>query len=250
MRVIGTNYPRLPYYSNWIDEVTADNPYGWFKLNESSGNASNAGSAGGTYVLGSTTGLTRLASGLLTYSGNYAYSFNNTASAYVTLGGTFNGDTLDLNNAVTFEGLVKFSSTTAGRAFICGQNADATGYLFDAYTDAGYVALAGFVNNYFDTSVSVTTSVAVDTNAWYHVVYTFQANASTLYLNGEQVAVTPLSNYTMVPTTGTSTINLLSRFNGTYSQSRNSSIDEIAIYRTALSPTRIRAHAVVAGLYS
>lgn len=250
MRVIGTNYPRLPYYSDWLTEVAADSPYGWFKLNESSGNASNAGSAGGTYALGSTSGLTRQASGLLTYSGNYAYSFNNTASAYVSLGGTFNGDTLDLNNAVTFEGIIKFSSTSTGTAFICGQNADSTGYSMTAYISNNNVAIDGYVKSYFDTYVAVETSTAVNTSNWYHVVFTFEANASTLYLNGEQVAQRTLSNYTMQATTGTNYVNLLSKFNGSFNQSRNSSIDEVVIYRTALSPTRVRAHAVVAGLYS
>lgn len=249
MRTTGVNYPRLPYYSDWLTEIAADSPYGWFKLNESTGNTANDGSAGGTYSLGSTTGLTRNATGLLTYSGNKAYQLNSTASAYVSLGGTFNADTLNDNNAVSFEGLINFTSATTGQAFICGQNADATGYMLTAYIDAGKVALFGFVASYFDTAVSVTTTTSVNTSNWYHVCYTYSSNASILYLNGREVARVNLSNYTMQGTTGTNFINLVSRFNGSYSQSRNSKIDEVVIYRSTLSPTRVRAHAVVAGVY-
>lgn len=250
MRTIGVNYPRLPYYSDWLTEVGADSPYGWFKLNETTGNLLNAGSGGAaSYTYGSTSGLTRNVSGLLTYSNNKAFQFNNTATTWVNLGADFNAATLDLNNAVTFEAIVNFTSTSTGEAFVCGQNADSTGYFFSAFISSNNLAMSGFVQSYFDTLVSTTTSTAINTNDWYHVVYTFSANASTLYLNGEQVAQTALTNYTMGATTGTNTINVFSRFNGSYSQSRNSKIDEVVIYRTALSPTRIRAHAVVAGLY-
>lgn len=249
MRTNGVNYPRLPYYSDWLTEVAADSPYGWFKLNESSGNVSNAGSAGGTYSVSSTSGLTRNITGKLTYTNNKAYQFNSTAGTYASLGGTFNGDTLNDNNAVTFEGLVNFTSTSSGETFICGHNADATGYMFSAYIDSGYLALFGFVSSYFDTAVSITTTTAINTSNWYHVCYTFSSSASILYVNGNEVARTPLASYTMQSTTGTNFINLFSRFNGTYSQSRNSKIDEVMIYRSTLSPTRVRAHAVVAGVF-
>lgn len=249
MRTNGVNYPRLPYYSDWLTEVAADSPYGWFKLNESSGNVSNDGSAGGSTSVLNTSGLTRNVDGKLTYTNNKAYQFNNTATTYTNLGGNFNGNTLDNNNAVTFEGLINFTSTSSGETFICGQNADSTGYMFTAYVDSGYVALFGFVKSYFDTAVSVTTTTAVNTSNWYHVCYTFSSSASILYLNGNEVARTTLNNYTMQATTGTNFINLFSRFNGSYSQSRNSKIDEVMIYRSTLSPTRVRDHAVVAGVF-
>lgn len=251
MRTIGTLYPRLPFYSDWLTEIGNDSPYGWFKLNESTGNVLQAGSVGGSgTALGSSTGLTRNTTGLLTYSGNKAYTFNSSASAYTNLGTNFNANTLDLNNAVTFEGLFKFTNASTGNAFICGQNADSTGYIFNAQiSGSGTLSLIGFVQSFFDTAIDVDTGIAVNTSDYFLCAYTFSTNLAVMYVNGREVSRLTLSSYTMGATTGSDFINLFSRFNGTFSQSRNSIIDEVMIYRTALSPTRIRAHAVVAGLY-
>jgi hypothetical protein len=86
-------------------------------------------------------------------------------------------------------------------------------------------------------SGSLSTDSIIPLNVWAHVVYTWNGNTQKIYINGMLAA----SN-----TQASSSFNS-AFFVGAYQDpsvaySLNGSIDEIAVYSTALSETRVRAH--------
>jgi len=89
------------------------------------------------------------------------------------------------------------------------------------------------LNCYFATSPA-----SVANGAWHHAVLTKDGSTIRLYLDGAQVASTPMAETTYYGSGGIA-IGRDGDANGSYF---NGSIDEVAVYPSALSSTRVTAH--------
>ena len=256
MRILGTADTRLPFYNNWVTQVALSNPYGWFKLNENpiavSTTAIDSGSAAtnGTYT--SITGLSSGQTPLTTYSGNTALSFNSTAIPYLSLDSTVFGTNMMANNAFSAEMIFSIATNgTTEKATAGRQNADALGWgLYLTVTLDNYLYVTGWAGNIFQTGIDGATGIPWVANKAYHVVFTCDSIISRFYVNGVERNSRLISGqpYTIPATTG-GYVGALSSFTGSYDRSRNSKIDEIVFYRSALSASTVADHAAAAGLY-
>jgi hypothetical protein len=257
MRILGTASTRLPFYNDWLTEVALDNPYGWFRLNETpvgSGTVvDDYGSANtdGTYY--SVTGVTSGQTPLTVYTSNKALSFTSLAVPNITLDNTVFGTNMSANNAFSVEMIFSIASNTAGEKATAGrQNADATGWgLYVTVNNSNKIVATGWIGNIFVTGIDASTDVTWVANEGYHVVFTCDSVNSYMYINGVRTNSLAIGGqpYTIPTTTGGYT-GMLSSFTGSYDQSRLSKIDEIVFYRSALSADRVAAHAAAAELYN
>jgi len=238
----------MGYYS----EVSSDSPYGWFKLDQSSGNSiANSGSAGlSSYTIGYTTGLTQGSTGLVSETGNKAFTFSNSAAAAVNLGNTTFGADLNDNNALTLEYVFKITSNS-GSASFGRMDASSYGWGFQISVNNSklYVDMA-FVESLFSTNTTGDTGVAWTNSTWYHAAMVYKTDSLKVYINGTEVLSTSLSSYTWNISSTGSGLNswIWAAINAAYNKSISCVIDDMVIYRTALSSTRITAHAAALGL--
>jgi hypothetical protein len=232
---------------NWNTIVTADAPYGWWKLNETSGNLVNSGNSGAanTAYL-SQTGLTRNQTGIANYSGNKSFFLESAAAVCNRLNVDLYGTNLGNANANSFEMIFKIT-VAAGRATMARQRADALGWGLIASEGTGTIRLTGWAKNIFDQGLDINTGVAWDATKWYHVVYTWAQTESKMYLNGNLI-----SSKTYASTTGTNdssnTVDMFSSFGGIFDISKNCNIDEMVVYKTTLTPAQVMNHAVASGV--
>lgn len=257
MRILGTASTRLPFYSDWLTEVSADNPYGWFRLNQigvgiGTGCQDNGSAAtNGTYT--SVTGLSSGQSELISYSGNYSHSFTSTAVPYISLDSTVFGTNMTANNAFSAEMVFSISTNSASEKATAGRhNADALGWgLYVTVNASNEIYVTGWVGNIFVTGIDASTGVAWTANEAYHVVFTCDSVNSYVYVNGIRTNSLAIGSqpYT-IPTLTGGYVGALASFTGSYDRSRSSKIDEIVFYRSALSASRVAAHAAAAQLYN
>jgi len=257
MRILGTADTRLPFYNDWVTQVALDNPYGWFKLNAigiTSGSTEiDNGSAGtnGTYT--SVIGLSSGQTGLITYSGNKALSFTSLAEPYIALDSTVFGTNMTANQAFSAEMIFSIDTNSASEKATAGrQNADATGWgLFATVNASNIIVVTGWVGNIFQTGIDTSTGVAWTANKPYHIVFTCDSVNSFVYVNGVRTNSLAIGSqpYT-IPTTTGGYVGALASFAGSFDRSRNSKIDEIVFYRSALSAQSVANHAAAAGLYN
>lgn len=217
--------------SLYAQAVLSDSPIGYWRLGEPagfsittaydwSGGAVN-GTINGTVTLGQT--------GALYNDPNTAMLFDG-STGYITLTTAVNGSG---RSAITFEGWYKLSTTALG-SFTNLFMSDSANKGFQVYWN-GTANLNWNVGN-GTTNVLATYSAAPVAGVWWHVVGTYDGANIRLYVNGTLRATTPLTGSmtaTATPVIGAS-IGFSSNFPGT--------IDEVAIYPTALSPARITAH--------
>lgn len=231
-----------PYY----DEVIADAPVGYWRLGEISGtSAADSGSSGiaGTYSGGYTLDQTSL---IATDSANKAVLLNG-STGHVLL---TNSTTLRFLGSYTLECLVKFAAFPSS-----GASAWFLGKAYDAGTNksnyAMSVAVAGSVKTLEVGCYDGTTGqgASYDVSSWttgtiYHVVGSFDGTNYRLYINGTNVA----TNAGTGNHTSGRALNIGRESNSFANQSYlNGTIDEVAVFNTKLSDTRIAAHATAAG---
>lgn len=257
MRVLGTAATRLPFYNDWVTQVALDSPYGWFRLNENpvpiSTIAIDNGSAAtnGTYT--SVTGLSSGQTPLTNYSGNTALSFNSTAIPYIALDSTVFGTNMTANQAFSAEMIFSIDTNSASEKATAGrQNADATGWgLLATVNASNEIVVTGWIGNIFQTGIDASTGVDWVANKAYHIVYTCDSVNSYVYVNGVRTNSLAIGSqpYTITTTTG-GYVGALASFAGSFDRSRNSKIDEIVLYRSALSAQSVASHAAAAQLYN
>lgn len=216
-------------------EILADSPVTYYRLDEASGNFTDSGS-------GAVTGT---ATGGITYS--VASLDRGSANASITLNGTTGyvdmGDVYDFaaTAAFTVEILinnVSFSTTPIliGKAAIDGSGVQ--GWWL-TISPGGDVAMNRALNSSFETSNGPTTLV---TGRAYHLAATFSGSSLIAYVNG--VAGTPVSSTLSL---ANHAITARVGHGGDLGRFTNATIDEAAIYTTALSAARILVHAQEAG---
>lgn len=212
----------------YADEVLADSPLAYWRMNEasgttladSSGNSHSSTIAGtpGTWSLGQ-TGLITGADTCVLFSGGAA------SSTY--------GAWMDVTSAVTFEVWVKFTGIS-GFAGVMSRWQNVGG----AAVGLLWVNPGGLLS--FDLVVAGSQrhvqGAAASTGVRYHLVGVYDGAAVRLYVNGVQVDSTSVTGSIA---TGNSNINL-ANFAGVGTTAGY--IDEAAFYGTALSSTRVAAH--------
>jgi hypothetical protein len=215
--------------TSYRDDVLSDNPAGYWRLGESSGTvaASEVGATtNGTYA----NGVTLNQPGALTGDSNRAAGFDG-VNDIVTVP---HSSALNATSGVTIQAWVKRSKTGAWQNILGkpgnGANA-AQNYALWLNTTNQPVALFGN-----GTTSVATYAPAIDTN-WHHIVATYNNATARVYIDGVLRASTD-SNLQLKANTqplliGRTTDNLRI-FGGI--------LDEVAVYPTALSATRIQAH--------
>jgi len=234
----------LPAQADYKSTVLADGPAGYWRFSETPVitpaplMATNLGTAGtaenGTY----TGSFTRGVAGVL--AGSTATYF--TGGAWVQVP---NSPTLNPNPPFSVEFWIK-PNPSPGALTCPFSSTDFTptprlGWLF--YADDGYSG--GYVNGgyYFRVYSSAGTKAAVSpagllTANWTHVVGVVDGVNVLLYVNGQQVGSTPWSG-TFTPNTAQA-IGIGTRYDAGFPQ--DGTMNEVAIYASALAPSDVKAH--------
>lgn len=224
-----TDFPRLVVEGGYRETVLAKSPVAYWRLDDAGASAidSSGNTNTGTVQSGVTTGAT----GALTATANAAMSFNG-SSGYITV-----ADSASLNFtslSFTVEAWIYLTGTgTSGYCPIISHpgGADNKHYIL---TDPSRILYrwTGFSSGY-----------TVPLNTWKYIVYTFAAvsdtnGTETFYVDGSSVA----TRTGIVPAFPAATVwGIGSQANG-LNHWFQGSIDEVALYATALSPSVITSH--------
>lgn len=218
-----TNSRDLSHTSSYRTAVTADSPVAWWRLEETSGSsaADSSGANTGTYQNSPTLG----AAGLIAEAGTYGATLNGT-NQYVTFA---DAAAVDVGDTFSIELWLRRAHTTAGTYQLFDKGDQAMNLKLNS---SGALVLAK-VNV---AEIVTSTSAITDTNT-HHVVCTKTGATVKLYLDGVDVTGS-VANQTV-------SSNALS---GAFGASRTGAqpfpgtLDEVALYNTALSAARVSAH--------
>lgn len=215
---------------SYSSEVLADSPLVYWRLGESSGTTaadSSGNSRSATYTNSPTLGAT----GLLTSDSNTAMGVTSNTGSCASV-----ADAAWMNvSSITVECLVNLSSTTDSL------NGDA---VVSRLTNLDWVLLRS-PSGTWEASVWNNSGTrfnaiggAVTVGATYHLAMTFNGTSLILYVNGSAAATTAVSG-----TVATLSAPIeVGRYSAANSTTPSGVIDEVAVYGTALSSTRIAAH--------
>jgi Concanavalin A-like lectin/glucanases superfamily/PKD domain/Matrixin len=224
--LVGAPYPSV---------VLSDNPVHYYRLEETStsqpaADQVSSGGLPGTYVGGVTLGQPSATSKL----GNAAlFNGDRTAGTRIRIPG------YQPTPAVTVEAWVKLTGPYNNQFNSIVSKWDGT---FELDVDPN--RFGNFVvRNNSNTFLLAATSTQLALGTWYHLVGTFDSGVARVYLNGVEGTDSPngagvLGNLT----TNELVIGATRTGSGSNAFNFNGSIDEVAIYGTALSPARIRDH--------
>jgi hypothetical protein len=215
---------------SYSSEVLADSPMGYWRLDDASGNfTDSSGNARAASVTGSPTYSQPPAKPAI---GGTSCTFG--ASPYGTVGFASWMNSL---TALSAEAWVKY--TSAATIMMMGRDSSFRQLQFRA--NAGKFDLIVFDSG--SSAVTLTSPLTYNDGAWHHVVGTY-ANAASgnnmfLYVDGAQVNVTAHST-NLGTSSATDSFFLAAR--STAANVWDGSLDELAIYSTALSSARVAAH--------
>ena len=139
---------------------------------------------------------------------------------------------LDLTNQMTLEAWVNPTNASGWRTVLMKEQAGNLVYGMYSNTDTNRPSAHAFTN----TEVDTRGTAAVALNAWTHLAATYDGSTLKLYVNGTQVSVKNLSG-NMVASTGALRIG----GNGIWSEWFQGKIDEVRVYRRALSASEVQA---------
>ncbi|SDP38072.1 PKD repeat-containing protein [Pedococcus dokdonensis] len=225
----------------YVASVRADNPSHLWRLGDAGpGYLDSAGFNGGT-----STGVTFGQSGAVSGDSAVRSSGGSSPKLYPTL--------VDPHpSEVTVEGWIQTSSSSGGRIVgygntQSGTSASATNDLV-LYVDSGN-RIAFAQTGPTGTVRSVRSARTVNDNAWHHVAATAGADGISLYVDGRRVG-RDQNPVTMYPFVGYWRL-LADQTSGLPNRPSNGalsgSVDEVAVYPTVLSQSRIQAHYLDSG---
>ena len=226
--------------SNYAGTIHPNAPSAYWRLGETSGTAA-ADTSGNAHTGTYTGGYTLSQSGALSGDGDKAVKFNGT-SAYVTSGSVAAGQ----SSTFSAEAWVKGSATT-GRYLLAEGNTTSATPFWGLSTDGTTGTLAVFTirDNAGHVAMVIGTRTIMDGN-WHHVVGVRSVDGSgnavlTLYVDGVQDG-TMTSSTLGVPTVNNNTIVGALKRVSTVSNYFNGTLDEVALYPTALNAATITRH--------
>ncbi len=221
--------------AGYRDEVVADSPSAYWRLGETSGTvaANEVAGQAGTYVGGPALGQP----GALAGDANAAAVFDGLDDAVTAAPSA----TLDAIGGVTVE-LWARRTRNASWQVLVGKPGDgqSRNENYAIWFDSSNRLQAYFGNG--TSYVSAAWGTPVD-NGWHHIAATYDNSTARLYVDGVQraqatssVALTPVA----------ASLNIGRSNSGSYFFA--GTLDEVAIYRSVLSPTRIAAHYAAASV--
>ena len=220
--------------------VLADSPTNYWRLGESSGtSAADLGSSATTltYTGSPTLGV----AGALSSATNTSVTFNGTSQYVVAPNNTL----ANFERTNTFSGEAWIKTGAAGNYIILGKMANSVPY-------AGWVLgiLNGKLylqpmNTWNSNLIEVDSTGSFTDNLWHHVAFTYDGTSSAsgvkLYADGVQLATTTVFN-TLSASMLSSTIPFQIGGRNGANVLFTGSIQEVALYGSVLSLTRIKAH--------
>ena len=211
--------------ANYRGGILADAPVAYWRLGEASGTTATDETGGhqGTYVGGPALG----AVGAITGDANTAVTFNG-STQYATIP---DDNAFDFGDTFSLEAWVKWDGTAGTNSFI----GKGSGNFDIKVLTSGAVRVSKGI-----TSDIVDSTTVLTPNAWAHVVYTKSGATSKLYINGV--------DRTGVVTDATMVNNAVGILIGAFrlipspDQSFHGTIDEVAIYNSAITSAQVAAH--------
>lgn len=215
--------------SRWSDAVQADAPIAWWRLNEISGDAQD--SSGYGHDAQKTGGVTYRSPGLLGSDSDTAMILDG-ATGYLQ---TPYSTAFDLS-ALTVEALVKIGAAGNGGLF-SKTIGGAVNSQYQLFIEGGVAKL-----RIHSTATDYTIGTgALSLNVPHHIVATYDPSGSgtmRTYVDGVQTDVSGVA--VPAPNTGNGVAFLGALNASTYLLA--GTLDEVAVYGSVLSPTRIQAH--------
>lgn len=236
----GSAGPPTPIPSGYPEQVLADSPLGYWRLNETAGSvmADSSGNQRPGFYQG---GFTLNQAGLLPSDPKAAPSVNFTGGFSAIPHGSW-----ATTPHVTLECLIRPSSIGVAREII-GKDDDAS-----PLSDLAYrlTLLASGVVEFLivDNGMNIRqarTSATLSAGGVYHLVATYDGSNLRIYLNGAQAGILAAAGSIQAGSTFDITVGGLNRYAGNRFDGR---IDEVAVYGSALSAARIAAHYAATGL--
>lgn len=229
-----------PYASS----VMSDSPLAYWRLSDASGAyelADASGNQRGLADASPTAGtVTYGATGLLSGTTDQAVSFATGGRLLSPL-----ADWMKIST-ITVEAIIK-PTQTASVAVVAAREdwsfAYGSPYSWALYQNGSGLMAEAFVGNTGTHATATSASGLITSGQTYHVAMTYDGNTLTIYLNGASVATASVAGSLspgVTPLTIGQPYYNQNTFVGT--------IDEVAIYGSALSVFRIQAHASAAGL--
>lgn len=219
---------------SYSSTVLADSPLAYWRLGETSGTSatdSSGNSRSATYTNSPTLGST----GLLTGDADKAMGVTANAGTCTTIA---SASWMNVST-ITVECLVKLTSaadSTNGDALVSRYTSAGFQWLLWRDTSGKFAVQFSESNGSTRSVVSTVTAVSGTT---YHLAFTYTGSVLTLYVNGV-ASGTPFTGMSGVfPSTAPIEAG---RYSGASGTTPGGTIDEVAIYGTALSSTRIAAH--------
>jgi len=201
----------------------------YWKLDESSGNASDSSGNGHT--------LTNTSVSYTTSKINNGGSFDGSSSVFRNSSLSYNGE-----SSISYSVWVKYNSLPTSGNFISIVSkysvTGSGGYDLRLYNDGGTMKLqvqfaySGGSNNLLTYTTTPTTGV------WYHYVATRNNSTSVLYINGTSVATLAQTSKTFGNIENDLTVGAL-RLSGVTDRYTNGYIDEVGIWNKALTSTEV-----------
>lgn len=226
---------------SYSSEVLADSPSLYLRLGESSGTTatdSSGNGATGTYQNTPTLGV----AGPLVADSDTAVTFASASSQYVSTGTTAVAN----STTITLEAWIKSSTLNVAKSIIDRDSTTTVqrAYQFRTGTTGKLEALYWLSSAGLKTLSGNTTLV---TGTWYHVAFTYDGTIAKLYVNG--VAESNTQSFTDTIRSSTNGVHVARNQSAAPgAQYWNGTLDEVAVYPTALSATRIMAHYLVGSL--
>jgi len=211
--------------------VLADNPAGYWRLGEAYGatsaaDASSDGTANtGTYSNAPTLGI----QGTLPGDSDFAAGFDG-AGSYLSVPDAAN---LKPAGAFTLEAWLKMSAANGvvlDKPYVAG-----TSVSYSLSVASGKAKLTIKTSS---AIYSATSTSSVNTGAWKYVVGSFDGSNLRIYVNGSLEATTATAGSLQYSTLALQ----IARYDQTGANYLNGSLDELALYSSALTATQISAH--------
>jgi hypothetical protein len=224
---VGSQASILSPNSAYADQVLADGPVSYWRLGDTSGTTASdvMGANPGTYTGGVTLGQ----QGALTGDADPAASFDG-VNDYVLVP---DSSSLDLTAGVTIEAWVKRNKSGVWQVLVGKPGTGQSKY--ENY--ALWFNTSNQVVAYFGDGVSFISVVSPLDTSWHHVAASYNNSTAKLYVDG---ALAAQASSTIHLTANSLPLNMGRANGGSYFF--GGLLDEVAVYPTALSADRIRAH--------